>query len=455
MQSTKQKRASQPTLDGQRQQSQGYEVGQRLAERYVLKERIGAGGMGCVWRAEHEGLGSDVALKLTSCPNGLVADRLVREAKLCARISHPGVVRVYDAGVAPHGEPFVVMELLRGIDMGRSIEMSGAMAAKTAVGLLLPVLEALGRVHDAGIVHRDIKPENVFLAEKENGRVEPKLVDFGIAWSPDVEKLTCDGDALGTPAYMSPEQAGGHEVGSASDVWSFCAVLYEAIEGSLPFEAKNALSLLVAILNDKPRVPDFAVREPELWSIIHRGLSHEPEARPTARALGGALARWLEELGVHEDVNGQPLRPTWTEHMPTSTRTSWSRISRWGHGPRRWGVAAGFALMSVTGVCLLPFAPSTASAERKRDADAVVTVVAQAMPAETPMAPPVPETQKAQEPSIPRPVGVVVAAPASPPVAAPQASPTQASPTVTAATTSAPTPPSQRDSRRPLKNPFD
>jgi eukaryotic-like serine/threonine-protein kinase len=454
MQSTKAKRASEPTIEGApRQQSQGYEVGQRLAERYVLKERIGEGGMGCVWRAEHEGLGSDVALKLTSCPNGLVADRLVREAKLCARISHPGVVRVFDAGVAPHGEPFVVMELLRGIDMGRTIENGGAMKATTAVALLLPLLEALGRVHDLGIVHRDIKPENVFLAEKEGGRVEPKLVDFGIAWSPDVEKLTCDGDALGTPAYMSPEQAGGHDVGSASDVWSFCAVLYEAIEGRLPFEAKNALSLLVAILNDRPKVPEFAQREPELWSIIHSGLSYEAEARPSARAIGGALARWLEEAGVHADVNGQPLRPTWTAHMPASTRSSWSRFSRWGHGPRRWGVAAVFAAVSVVAVCMLPFAPATASADGPRDdGNAVVPATDAALVTSPAPAPaPAPEGPKPEAPA-PRPIAVVAAAAASPPVAAslPSAPVQQA-----VAATSQPQPSNPREARRPLKNPFD
>ncbi len=455
MQSTRAKRASEPTIEGApRQQSQGYEIGQRLAERYVLKERIGEGGMGCVWRAEHEGLGSDVALKLTSCPNGLVADRLVREAKICARISHPGVVRVFDAGVAPHGEPFVVMELLRGIDMGRTIENGGAMKATTAVALLLPLLEALGRVHDLGIVHRDIKPENVFLAEKEGGRVEPKLVDFGIAWSPDVEKLTCDGDALGTPAYMSPEQAGGHEVGSASDVWSFCAVLYEAIEGRLPFEAKNALSLLVAILNDRPRVPDFAEREPELWSIIHSGLAYEAKARPSARALGGALARWLEEAGVSQDVNGQPLRPTWTEHMPASTRSPWSRISRWGHGPRRWGVAAVFAAVSVGAVCLLPFAPATASAERPRDEEAAAVAVTDAALVSTPAADPASAREMPEPDALaPRTVAVVAApAPAAPPVAA---APPSSSSQPTAGGTTHPQTSNPREARRPLKNPFD
>jgi hypothetical protein len=244
---------------------------------------------------------------------------------------------------------------------------------------------------------------------------------------------------------MSPEQAGGHEVGSASDIWSFCAVLYEAIEGRLPFEAKNALSLLVAILNDAPRVPDFAAREPDLWSIIHKGLAHDAEARPSARALGGALARWLEENGVREDVNGQPLRPTWTEHMPVSTRSKWSHISRWGHGPRRWGVAAGFALVSIAGVCLLPFAPATASAERQREPRTVAVVAGEVAPLHAP--PPQPEKQDAPAP---RPVAVVAAAAPVPPPVAQLPSPAQ-----TASVTSQPQMNNSRDARRPLKNPFD
>ena len=452
MQSTKAKRASDATIDaGPRQQSQGYEVGQRIAERYVLKERIGEGGMGCVWRAHHEGLNSDVALKLTSCPDGMVADRLVREAKLCARVSHPGVVRVFDAGVAPHGEPFVVMELLRGVDMGRWLDTRGAASSTSAVALLLPLLEALGKVHDLGIVHRDIKPENVFLAEKEDGKVEPKLVDFGIAWSPDVTKLTCDGDALGTPAYMSPEQAGGLEASTASDVWSFCVVLYEAIEGKLPFDGKNALSLLVAILNDAPAEPAFATMQPELWKIIRRGLSREAQDRLTARALGGALARWLEESGVHADINGQSVRQVWSAHMPPTTQRPWDRLSRWGNGRRRWGVAAGFAALSVGAVCLLPFAPATASDERPSSASLANALVV----SEVALSPTQPLLAIApiEQEMLATPVANVVVP------ATLQLAPSPLSVSTISGVVSGGTSPQSNvslpQSRRPLKNPFD
>ena len=297
-----------------------YVPGLIIAEKYELLRPLGAGGMGEVWVAHHLGLDIDVAVKfigvMGATESGL-AERLLEEARNTARLGHPAIVRALDFGHTDRGDPFIVLELLAGEDLATRIEQQGALDPEQAVATLLPIVHALSVVHESGILHRDIKPENVFLAQAELG-LQAKLLDFGISHKTDrVRRLTLRDTALGTPDYMSPEQARGETSDARTDQWSFCIVLFEAITCSRPFEADNYNALLRTIIDDAPKsLLSYGVDQPELWSILTRGLAKAASDRyPSMRDLGEALARWLIERGVTEDSVGTSLRRAWVNEI--------------------------------------------------------------------------------------------------------------------------------------------
>ncbi len=299
-----------------------YVAGEVIADKYRLISLIGEGGMGWVWVARNLALDVQVALKLirSDVEAEGAADRLLTEARAAARLKHPSIVRVFDFGRTRRRDPFIVMELLSGENLGDIIQRDGRLAATAAVQLLLPIAEALAAAHSKGIVHRDLKPDNVFLAESD-GRVQPKVVDFGIA-KVEVQagqrdqKLTQAGTVLGSPDYMSPEQARGVEdIDHRTDIWSFCVVLYETITGRVPFEDDNYNALLRRIIEDPaPSTVDLAAGDQGLWQIIEKGLAKDRNERwQSMRALGEALALWLYSHGVTEDVYGHSLRAAWLD----------------------------------------------------------------------------------------------------------------------------------------------
>ena len=300
-----------------------YSPGLIVADKYELLRPLGAGGMGEVWVAHHLSLDIDVAVKFigdVGAPESGLAERLLEEARNTARLGHPAIVRALDFGHTDRGDPFIVLELLAGEDLATRIEQGGPIEPEQAVATLLPVVHALSAVHDSGIVHRDIKPENVFLAQAELG-LQAKLLDFGIARKTDrVRRLTVRDTALGTPDYMSPEQARGETSDARTDQWSFCVVLYEAITQSRPFEADNYNALLRSIIEDAPKsLFSFGVFQPELWDILTRGLAKSASDRfPSMRDLGEALALWLLERGVNEDAVGTSLRRAWLKDANSS-----------------------------------------------------------------------------------------------------------------------------------------
>jgi len=293
-----------------------YASGLIIADKYELVRPLGSGGMGEVWVGHHLGLDIDVAVKFigdVGAPESGLAERLLEEARNTARLGHPAIVRALDFGHTGRGDPFIVLELLAGEDLATRIEQRGPLDAEQAVATLLPIVHALSAVHESGIVHRDIKPENVFLAQAELG-LQAKLLDFGISHKTDrVRRLTVRDTALGTPDYMSPEQARGESSDARTDQWSFCIVLFEAITRSRPFDADNYNALLRTIIDDAPKsLLSFGVDQPELWSILTRGLAKSATDRyPNMRDLGEALARWLLDRGVNEDSVGTSLRRAW------------------------------------------------------------------------------------------------------------------------------------------------
>lgn len=297
--------------------SDEYAAGELIQQKYKLLRRLGVGGMGEVWAAHSETLDIEVAIKLIreSTSDHTSHERLLREARLAARLQDPAIIRIFDVGTSEKGDPYIVMELLKGEDLASHLERVGAHTPEYAVRLLLPVLRALETIHDAGVVHRDLKPENIFLSRRANGVTQPKLLDFGIAKlekSVDL-RLTHTGILVGSPCFMSPEQARGEEANTLSDLWSFCVVLYETVTGRLPFTGNNYNALLQSILKSDPlSFAEAHVLDDHLWDIVQRGLAKDTKARwPNAQKLGDALAAYLLQRKVTHDVSGVALRASW------------------------------------------------------------------------------------------------------------------------------------------------
>jgi serine/threonine-protein kinase len=282
--------------------------------------------MAVVWSAYHLELETPVAIKLLRGHDPSLARRMKLEARASARLAHPAIVRVLDVAVTNEGEPFIVMDLLSGETLASALGR-GNVSALRAVQLLLPIADALAFAHEHGVVHRDLKPENVFLAV-EGDVLQPKLLDFGIAKLTEASaaiRLTASGTTLGSPSYMSPEQARGDEVDHRSDVWSFCVLLYKAIGRRPPFRGATPQETIDAILKrEPPPLPLGAGVDGHLARIVLSGLNKDAAARPASmRQLGQQLARWLLLHGVAVDACGTPLVSKWLgSDAPTRPRAS-------------------------------------------------------------------------------------------------------------------------------------
>ena len=295
-----------------------YEVGAVLSAKYRLEALLGEGGMGAVWRATNLLLDLPVAIKLirADLDRGELRARLQLEARSAAKLGHPAIVRVYDVGESESGDPFIVMEHLQGETLAQLLAQ-GRLPATRAVQLLLPIIDALAMAHGRGIVHRDLKPDNLMIAREEQ-QVRPKILDFGIAKLTDPRdvdhKLTEAGAVVGSPEYMSPEQARGCEdLDASTDIWSTSVVLYEALTGSVPFSANNYNALLRSIVEDEPKpLSEYGAGDAELWQIVRRGLAKDRAQRYAKIAdLGRALAGWLIAHSVTEDASGSSLDSKW------------------------------------------------------------------------------------------------------------------------------------------------
>jgi serine/threonine-protein kinase len=267
--------------------------------RYELVEEIGEGGMATVFRARDRELRRDVAIKVMFphlAKREETVHRFQREARAAAGLEHPNILRVYDVGDAP---PFIVMELVRGRTLLAEIELRGAMLAELAacVGALLA--DALAAAHKAGVIHRDVKPANVLIAS--DGRV--LLADFGVARLETSDSLvTRSGALLGTPAYMSPEQASGDIATARSDLYSLGATLYQLATGALPYAgtpakvmSQIATGQLVAPVRRRAAVG------PDLSRAIERLMQSEPEARPaSADSIAGELRELAAAAGIRD-----------------------------------------------------------------------------------------------------------------------------------------------------------
>lgn len=265
-------------------------TGRLIAGRYRLLAKLGHGGMGTVWRARDETVDREVAVKEPRVPDHLpereratAYERMRREARAAARLDHPAVVNVHDVAVVD-GQPWIVMELVRGRSLGDALR-EGTLGSRETARIGLEVLGALEAAHAAGVLHRDVKPDNVLLGPHD--RVV--LTDFGIASIEGETNLTDTGGFVGSPEYIAPERVLGVRPGPASDLWSLGVVLYAATEGVSPFRRSNTPATLQSVLNATPAAPASAGAP--LTEVINGLLAKEPSHRPAA----ADVRRLLEE----------------------------------------------------------------------------------------------------------------------------------------------------------------
>ncbi len=311
-------------------------LGSVIGGRYRVLSVLGHGGMGAVYVAEHIFTRRRVALKLLKAesdedPSELeqLRMRFLNEARAAAAVSHPNIVDVLDMGSDEDGSPFLAMELLEGTSLDRLLCERGKLSPEQTLSILLPIIGALARLHEAGIVHRDVKPSNIFLQNAARNAVVPQLLDFGLAHSLSDLRLTRSGLVMGTPLYMAPEHAAGEDVGPAADVWSMGVVLYECASGELPFNMRDRSAVAAQVLAGQIRpLSRVATTLPPAFAYaIERALRRDLSLRyASMRELAQGLVLGAQTCGLllpsDPDPVGLPEYQTWLMSSAATAITS-------------------------------------------------------------------------------------------------------------------------------------
>ena len=362
-------------------------VGTVIADRYRIVSRIGEGGMGQVYLAEHVRMKRKSAIKIMR--PALVGDvdalqRFTREAEHASQLSHPNIAAIFDFGETPEGVVYLAMEYVDGQSMGAMLDRDGVLHPDVAADILGQAADALQAAHDLNMLHRDIKPDNIMLGHRSDGTYMVKLVDFGIARSMDGsdQKVTRTGFAIGTPEYMSPEQLAGDTLNARSDQYALALVAFFALTGKQAFPSESSKESLIARLTSRPRTLQEAKRDVEwngtLQEIFDRALSPEPHERfdtvsDFAHALSGAISamtptqtaelyRRALDTRVANVAARTPHSAGDSQRIPTGALSTLSTppvplavISR----PGTTGVTSADAAVSTTGVSSVVDAVST------------------------------------------------------------------------------------------------
>lgn len=318
-----------PLTNAENRKLQPVMIGQAIS-RYQIVEQIGSGGMGIVYAAEDPGLGRRVAIKLLDAPTdeSLNRARFKREAKALSAITHSNIATVYDYGETDEGRPFLVLELIEGKTLSELLD-AGTLSPSQSVEIIIQVTSALTAAHEKGIIHRDIKPSNIMVT----GSGAVKVLDFGLAKK--VPGLNANGDStgfrndqtqtgivVGTPLYLSPEQAKGHPVDQRSDIFSLGTVLYECLAGRQPFQGLSAMDIGGQIIHVVPPAPSTVNQDvsARLDEITLKALSKDPVHRyQTAAEFGAALTAAKKSL----DGGLKPVSRKNGAQKPTNTIQQW------------------------------------------------------------------------------------------------------------------------------------
>lgn len=293
-------------------------------DRYELGEQLGKGGMGVVVRARDKVLHRSVALKLLKDADDANVQRFVREALAQARVEHANVCKIYEIGNLG-GKPFIAMQLIQGASLGK---LAPSLALEQKANLIALVADGIHAAHKTGLIHRDVKPSNILVEQDDAGALKPYVTDFGIAHEAAAPGLTVTGQILGTPQYMSPEQARGQtrDLDRRTDVYGLGATLYELLTGEPPFAGDNAASIILKVLTEEPveprkKNPGLPV---DLETITMRCLAKLPQHRyDSARALAEDLRRWLDGVPILARPIGPLERATrlFRKHLAASIAT--------------------------------------------------------------------------------------------------------------------------------------
>jgi serine/threonine protein kinase len=312
------------------------QTGQIIAERYLVGDVLGGGGMGVVRAGTHVLLGTPVAIKVIHSElkgDSEVVHRFINEARAAAALKGEHIARVFDVGALESGEPYLVMEQLEGVTLDQYLAGRGPLTRVEAVNIVLQVCEGLAEAHAAGLVHRDIKPGNLFLARRPDEQFSLKILDFGIAKRLDTVSpaLTDPGKSLGSPWYMSPEQMlTPSSVDAHADVWSLGVLLFELLTARLPFEGESIPQVCANVLAAPAPRPSLHRADvgPELDAIVLRCLEKEPERRfdsvsELARALLPLSATPLQAAATHNSLT--PFQNPSVDRSSASAqwRTAW------------------------------------------------------------------------------------------------------------------------------------
>ncbi len=271
----------------EQQQSTHPLVGQTLGERYEVVRQIGQGSMGAVFEARHVLLGRRLAIKVLKqdCSSARLRERFFNEARAAGAINHQHIVQVYDFGLVHTGEPFIVMEFVEGESLQEYMDRAAPLTHQDTREVVLQILSAIEAIHKIGLVHRDVKPANMMLVGASRPRLFIKMLDFGIAravnedW--DWPTLTRADEVLGTPVYLSPEQASGGKADPRWDLWAVAIIMYEVLAGRLPFKTESLIQISTDIINHNitplrnvmPGLPEWA------YSVVERGLARDIDLR--------------------------------------------------------------------------------------------------------------------------------------------------------------------------------
>jgi len=304
-------------------------IGELVDGRYKIETRLGEGALSTVYAATHELIDKRVALKVLKqefVADAEIVERFLREAKAASRLSHVNIISLSDFGKVPGGAPFFVMELLDGRTLSDLLYDGKALPVPEALRLVSEIGQGLAAAHQHGVVHRDLKPDNIGLVRDNEGVEHVKILDFGLAKiTQENRKLTRAGQVLGTPEYMSPEQASGQAVDLRSDIFALGILLYRLIVGRVPFSGATFMEIISKLLSERPQAPRSLCDAPELTAaleaVILRAMARAPEDRfPTMDAMLEALRQATSGLviSVHaaEADNADSNVSTWVDAGP-------------------------------------------------------------------------------------------------------------------------------------------